>query len=97
MRILVVAMSSLDTDMCLKELLATYQQHRQAPKSPWSLEKCLTDIDTRKASIEGLAQGVVDFLPEYKDKNKQDLFVSLLGVFEEAKKVLVTEQGGIST
>lgn len=97
MRTLVLVMSSLDTDMCLKELLAMYQQHRQAPKSPWSLEKCLTDIDTRKVSIEGLAQAVIDFLPEHKGKNKEDFFVSLRGVLDEAKKVLETETGVTSS
>jgi hypothetical protein len=90
-RAMMFFISMLDTEMLFRALREMYQNNMGAKEFPWKLSRCLNDLDAKKKLLEELRHVMVDFLPEYKDKNKEDFFVELLSVLDDVKEELVRQ------
>lgn len=96
-RTMLFFISILDKDMLFRVLLEMYRNSMEAKESPWKLARCLNDLDAKKKLIEDIKQVMVDFLPEYKGKDREIFFTSFYSVFDEVKEELIRQNPVEST
>ena len=92
-RFMIVFFSLFDAPIWQAVLIATYEGHIESKDVPWSLKKCLSELDDRKKFLEECLLIAKTLLSEYRESNEEKIFSPLLAVIEEVKKGLVLKYG----
>jgi hypothetical protein len=92
MRIMMSLIAALGSGSLSAYMLEMYAAKRKMEESPWSMSRCLLDINATRKLVEEWGHVMVDFLPEHIDKSPQEFFVTVLSHVDDVKNELLAQQ-----